>query len=395
MRLRIPALFLILVLGGCVAPRHVYLTWQGDPATTMTVNFQTSPTRGTAQVHYDTLSRSDAESYAFTLDAASEPFGEGDGQREVHHVELTGLDPGATYYFRTETEEFGRSREYKFRTVPNDGSLVRFVVGGDMGILPNAPRLQAAAAELSPMFVVIGGDLAYANGDLKNAWIWDTWLRNWETKMVTPEGYLVPMVLGIGNHEVNDLEGPPEVRAPFYFGFFPQGGKTCFTRQFGPNVLMILLDSGHILPHGPDQAQWLEDTLQAHEQVPFTFAAYHVPLYPSHRSFDDPRSVAGREWWEPLFLKYGLAAGFEHHDHTHKRTKPMALGVPSAEGIPYFGDGAMGVPVRSIENMDLGYLETASSTPHFWLVEVSEDGARLNAFNVDGAIFDSAVLTAE
>jgi hypothetical protein len=396
MLIRSFALIVLLALSGCAVPRHVYLTWQGDPSTTMTVNFQTSSPDPAGRVLYDMQSRAgDASPYAFALEADAELFDTGESRRAVYHAELTGLEAGQTYYFVTETAEFGRSREYKFRTVPADGSLIRFIVGGDMGILPNAPRLQEQAAALSPMFAVIGGDLAYANGDLNNAWIWDIWLRNWETKMVTPEGYLIPMVLGIGNHEVNDLDGPQEARAPFFFHFFPQGGSSYYAQQFGPNAVLFMLDSGHIVPHAPEQTVWLEQLLQAHEEVPFKFAAYHVPLYPSHRSYDDSRSQAGREFWEPLFLEYGLNAGFEHHDHTHKRTKPMRMGLPDPTGIVYFGDGAMGVPTREIRNMDLGYLETASSTPHFWLVEVTAEEARLNAVDVDGEIFDSAVIAVD
>src|SRR5438876_11444112 len=33
-------------------PRHVYLTWQGDTSTTITVNFQTMESADTSVVHY-------------------------------------------------------------------------------------------------------------------------------------------------------------------------------------------------------------------------------------------------------------------------------------------------------------------------------------------------------
>src|SRR5205809_766295 len=42
---------------GQAAPRHVYLTWQHDTSTTITVNYQTMEEAGTSEVYYDTKSR--------------------------------------------------------------------------------------------------------------------------------------------------------------------------------------------------------------------------------------------------------------------------------------------------------------------------------------------------
>jgi hypothetical protein len=39
------------------APRHVYLTWQGDTSTTITVNYQTMEETGASEVYYDTKPR--------------------------------------------------------------------------------------------------------------------------------------------------------------------------------------------------------------------------------------------------------------------------------------------------------------------------------------------------
>src|SRR6185436_19591474 len=39
------------------APRHVYLTWQGDTSTTMTVNYQTMEAADASMVYYDTKPR--------------------------------------------------------------------------------------------------------------------------------------------------------------------------------------------------------------------------------------------------------------------------------------------------------------------------------------------------
>src|SRR5258706_1206117 len=54
------ALFCLLAAFPCsspAVPRHVYLTWQRDTSTTMTVNYQTMEAPDASAVHFDTQSR--------------------------------------------------------------------------------------------------------------------------------------------------------------------------------------------------------------------------------------------------------------------------------------------------------------------------------------------------
>ena len=379
----------VLFLSGCVCASrsHVYLTWQGDTGTTMTVNYHTPTPLEVSAVRYgvspDTLNLR-------ATGSAHQIPGLKDG-RYIHQVELTGLDPGSLYYFQIEhaLEKNGLPRTFKFRTIPNDDSPLRFVTGGDMDRFLWSCRLLRQAAAFDPQFALIGGDLAYANGELDNFREWDAWLAHWEELLVTSEGCLVPMVLAIGNHEVNDLEDDPEMRAPFYFGFFPQGGRSYFTRTFGTQVALFVLDSGHIVSH-EDQVPWLQAELEAHEDWPIKFAVYHVPFYPSHRDFDYGRSAAGRTYWQPLFDAFQLEAAFENHDHTHKRTKRIANGEVDPNGTLYLGDGCMGQFPRTVPNKDAWYMETATSTRHFWVVDIDTEGVAYRAVNMRGEVFDQS-----
>ncbi len=208
------------------APLHVYLTWQGDTSRTMTVTFHTEEPLTGAQVRFDTQSRGgQSAAYASRAEAESRLVSGLRKPRYIHTVELTKLDPGTAYYFIAGAEgNFGR--EMKFRTIPEGDAPIRFVTGGDMDVVREVRDLLAQASKHDPMFGLIGGDLAYANGDLRNFAKWDRWIKNWSETFITPEGFMVPMVLAIGNHEVNDLEGDQALRGPFYFGYFPQGGKS-------------------------------------------------------------------------------------------------------------------------------------------------------------------------
>jgi len=372
----------------------VYLTWQGDTSHTMTVNYHTARAPEQSTVYYDLESRDgELEAYQFQTQGTAWQIPGLRDRRYVNSVELTELEAGATYYFVAGDEKNGFSKEKKFRTIPNDGSDLRFVSGGDISILLRAKRILRQAAAYDPMFVKVGGDLAYADGRLDKYYYWDIYLRRWADIMVTSDDVLIPMVLAIGNHEVNDLEGPPELRAPFFFGYFPQGGSTYFTRTFGPDVAVIVLDTDHIVPH-EEQRDWLEEQLQAHAHYPYRMAMYHVPLYPSHRPFEDSRSEAAREHWLPLFDEYRLPIAFENHDHTFKRTHRLRGNELDPEGTLYVGDGSMGVRPRR-PDPDRWYLERAAHTPHFWVVETSGVGIQLYAVDEHGDVFDAYMLPRE
>ena len=195
----------IAAASGCTTRENVLLTWRGDTATTMTVNFQ-SAAEVVGVVHYDTESRDGApEEYARSVEAEPRRIGGIDG-RWFYTAELTGLEPGGTYYFVAGNEETGYSREHKFKTLPESGP-VRFAEGGDQSVLFRARKLMRIAASHEPDFAVIGGDIAYANGNEDSLWVWDLWMFHYRHEFVTPDGYLVPLMFAIGNHEVNDSDG--------------------------------------------------------------------------------------------------------------------------------------------------------------------------------------------
>lgn len=380
---------LAVALQSVAQPLHTYLTWQEtDTSTTMTVIFHTkkaSPSR----VHYDTVSRNgDADAYANSAQGASHTIPDLPAERFVHVVNLTGLEPGTTYYFVAGSDSGGYSEEQKFRTIPAGDMPVRFVTGGDMDVFNYAKELLGHAGKTSPHFGLIGGDIAYVNGRVQGYKKWDRWFDNWEENMVTPEGHMIPMVLAIGNHEVNGAYNQPKTNAPFYYGYFAQDPEPYFARTFGGNTVILTLDTGHTVAHDGVQKEWLDATLAKYQDKRWKFACYHIPLYPSHRAYDGVPSRLGREHWGPLFDKYGLTAGFENHDHTHKRSKLLKDNEVHPDGVLYIGDGCFGVSPRDVDEERRWYNEAASSTPHFWLVDVTRDKVAYYAVDQTGNVFD-------
>ena len=388
----VSGLFSLALLGDVAqaqAPRHVYLTWRGDPATTLTVNAQTLEGDPGLAVRYDTEPRGgDPEAYRYrAAGTAHQVEGLPDG-RSVHWIDLTDLTPDGPVYFVVGSDARGFSAEVAARTLPDDDRPVRFAAGGDLGVGDEMRRLLRAAAARDARFALVGGDIAYVNGDLGRVETWDVWLDAWQADMVTPDGFAIPMVLAVGNHEVRGgYLGGPE-RTPFYLGFFAQPGNPSYFRfPIGTNAVVYVLDTGHVVPH-ETQTEWLSERMAADRDVPFRFATYHIPLYPSHRPYDGRSSELGRAHWGPVFDRHRLTAAFENHDHTLKRSKPLRAGAVDPEGTLYFGDGAWGRGDRTVDLSPRWYLDKAGANRHVWLVDVAADGVVYRAVDVDGHEID-------
>jgi hypothetical protein len=317
-------------------PNTLFLTWQRDPTTTMTV--QWIGTIGeTADTTVSFAPLSDGSWLA--RPAALKPYPLTDFK--VFRAELTGLSPGTDYQFRIGKN----SPTYRFRTMPARATnAIHFISGGDCGVNAHTVANNIQAARQDPMFAVIGGDLGYDNG--LSVEISLAFLRNYSKHMVARNGRLIPMVPCIGNHEVSGGYGQPRAMAPFFYalfdGLFPETGFAAL--DFGDYLTLVLLDTGHTTPIAGAQTDWLEKTLKARAQHPNVIVVNHVPAYPSYRRAEGAlgAGTGNRTHWVPLFQKYRVPVVLEHHDHTFKRTKPLIDGLSSADGVLYLGDGSWG-----------------------------------------------------
>ena len=372
-------------------PFNVYLTLTEDSMHSMAVNYQTCADVEDTEVFFDVEPHlgntaayvSHATGTFLTIDGLT------DG-RVVHRAILPGLTPNQTYYFVAGDASHGFSEEAKFRTLPSGNATIRFVTGGDMATFDRTASLMYQAGKLDPMFAVIGGDIAYDNGDLDKVDLWDELLQAWSVNMVTPAGYMIPMTVAIGNHELNGSSSTdPYVRSPFYMAFFgDQTGGTYFTRLLGDNVVLFVLDSNHLVPHNGAQRDWLAAEMETYKNIPVNFAVYHRPLYPCYRPFDDEDSVAGRTYWMPLFDQYHLVAAFENHDHAFKRSHRLKNNQLDVTGTSYLGDGCFGQTPRVPPDPSRWYLSVSDARAHFWYVEANTSSAYYAAYDMDGTKFD-------
>jgi hypothetical protein len=392
-------------------PPAVYLTWRGDPATTMLIRWHSNKDENrSSDLMYQQLD----ESTWHSVQGSSHPMAH--SNRTIHLVELAGLTPNTKYRFRPGED----ATEFKFQTMPATADApIRFIVGGDMygadkwfnrvnprdlfGVLGQGRysilrETNRQAASQDPRFVVIGGDITYSNGKPDRFDRWYRWLAAWKEDMVTSDGLLIPLLPAIGNHEVRDntyreewhskTPYDPAVEAPFFYSLFVHPDTLSYKAvDFRDYLSIILLDSGHT-NFVRDQNDWLSQTLESRSSYPHLFAAYHVPAYPSYRNPLGRIPTKLRKNWIPLFEKFGLDAAFEHHDHTYKRTHPIRNGKVHPEGVIYLGDGAWGRLRSPKKARHRWYLAHTAKEFHFILVEIQGHRRTFSAINEEGELID-------
>ncbi len=438
--------FTVLAFAEPFVPSGIFLTWQHDPTTTMTIDWHsidgedgeielvkseaqhqipiTIPVVAkvrTAVLEYRALgagawikATGKSEPYPFVeermqglhRDGYSQPFAP--QGRTIHRVELIGLKPDALYEFRFDAE----GRVDRFRTLPKALTReVRIAMGGDVGYGVWTERMNRLAASYDPDFAVWGGDLAYDDGERQRLGRWYGFFDSLTKSFVTKDGRRIPVLLTTGNHETTGgyyasakitalLKGPyvqddatRRKIAPYFFSFFAFPGQPGYNvMDVGNYLSVVLLDSGHNNPQDGAQAAWLDQTLGARAKLPYVFPVYHVPAFPSLRSQTDPSVVGGRRNWVPLFEKHHLPVVFENHDHNYKRTYPIKDGKKDPQnGTVYLGDGSWGVLVSGVAEdaaEKRWYLEKAEPLNHFILARLTGAGAQFEAISLKGDTID-------
>jgi hypothetical protein len=384
-------------------PAGLFLTWQRDPTTTITIDWHTAPgDRAEPVVRY----RKAGETGWAEAGSAAHPFPHSD--RTVHRVELTGLEPATRYEFTV--GEF--SRQYAVRTMPRDlHEPVRFAAGGDTSYGEMFGRVNRVAMAYDPDFIVWGGDLAYCDSRPDRLSRWLAWFERIRDDLITPDGRVVPIIAGIGNHEMTRHHYPSndmadfvareaeigestrewrEANATYYYGLIAFPGHPGYgVLDFGDYLSLILLDSAHSNLIGGAQTRWLAETLRARQGKGHLIPVYHKPAYPSHRVNPGGQrtqiySEQVLRHWVPLFERHGVRVALENDDHAYKRTFPLRDDRIDPTGIVYIGDGAWGVNARNPKTPDdVWYLQRSAARNHAIIVTLH--GAHQHFLVVDDA----------
>lgn len=377
-------------------PVGLMLTWQSDPTTTMTIDWQRTASQLDQPSIIEYRERGTEEWITARAERIDFPFSD----RKIDRVEITGLQPGTAYDFRGHPD----SPVFYFRTAPAtlEEPLV-IAVGGDTRHHQNRmERINKVAMSANPEFIYWGGDYAYADGEKDKLYRWYEWFDANRKTLIAEDGRVPAVVGAIGNHEVQrgytwgrtmNEKTRLEI-APYYYTFFAFPGMPGYgVLDFGDYLSLVVLDSDHTNEIPGTQTAWLDEVLSERQNVPHVLPIYHVPAYPSNRSYEDRRVVEVRNYWTPVFDKYNIRMAFENHDHLYKRTHPIRGEKIDPEGVVYLGDGAWGVWTRDPHPVyETWYLKEAENTLHAIIVTLYPDRQEAYALNDHGERIDEVLI---
>jgi hypothetical protein len=113
----------------------------------------------------------------------------------IYHVTITGLTPGAKYYYKVGDTTSGTSPLHSFRAHPGVGPDIRTTVAviGDPGQTANSASTYAHVVASASDYAMIVGDLSYADSDQPR---WDSWQT-----LIQNMSAALPTLAQVGNHE--------------------------------------------------------------------------------------------------------------------------------------------------------------------------------------------------
>ena len=208
-------------------PCQLYATVPEDPSYAFFLNLHTHQDVDKVIVYYQELHTSDPTAFKQVTAESYDYLGlEWMASRKVHSALINGLQPDTKYL----TKVFYNNAFWTnaiYRTLPDNNSRpIRMINAGDSGYTPAAVNLSKIASTLQPDIFFMGGDIAYDDNMPACAYTWD-YLLGMYGRITATLGYLMPIVAGVGNHDVglNELAGVNVTvnnYGPAYFLYFPQ-----------------------------------------------------------------------------------------------------------------------------------------------------------------------------
>ena len=232
-------------------------------------------------------------------------------------------------------------------------------------------KICAAIVKSAPAFVIHTGDLVHTGSNNSQWKTFDDITADMRSKF--------PFYPARGNHDVGGKGYEEHVTAPY-----TSGNKLYYSFDHGNSHFVALaVDEVSVYKAKSKQYVWLENDLKAaRSKSSHIFVYFHVPPYSigSHGSDTDVR-----EELEPLFVKYGVRAVFNGHDHIYYRTK--------RNGIPFIVSGGGGAPLY-YPDPQKGAIEGDKweRVNHYCVIEVKGDSVVSTAFRPDGTIIEKYVI---
>ncbi len=409
-------------------PDRIVVTFEGDPATSLSVNWRTAasvtatraeiapalPDARFDQQAVSAAAQSEQVSLA-TLELAGIqiPIEQNAGLSPAgfHSVRFDGLEPDTLYAYRVQGAEGKWSEWFHTRTAPLSGPI-RFIYLGDAqnGIDSHFPRVVRAAFQKAPdaRFILHAGDLVNrASRDLE----WAQWFR--------ASGFIhgmVPAIPVTGNHEYDrhglteedrqralSILWRPQFRLPVDETLSAELHETVYDVRYSQDLHVFVLNTNS--PDMAEQARWLDAKLAASDATWRVITGHH-PVFSSGRDRDNPRV---RDVILPVLLKHRVDLVLQGHDHTYARgtvgedpQTPARRAATGADGVTtMFVNSVSGAKQYNFsENGWDEYAPTgvelnrqAENTQFYQIISLDAGALHYTAYTADGQLYDEFRLT--
>lgn len=353
------------------------LTWNGDPATTMAIQWRAYPDTTDAAARY----REKGADAWLSVAATGRLFEDAliVNQPAVRHFTavLSGLKPATAY----EYEVGGKAGA--FTTAPAEPRPFKFLWLSDTHNTAALKTLGPSVIARDPSFAfwTISGDLVGV-GQYR-----DDWDELFERAGVLARDY--PLMPSTGNHDALDGLG-----MDLYLGMLelPTNGPACLPqpeRAYSftyANAFFIMPD---VTEDIAAQTSWIDEQL-AKSKADWRFAIFHFPPYAPDD--ENPEIV---EHWLPVFERHGVDFVLGGHVHHYMRTFPLREGkkVAPGEGIVYMTTVSCPGGHESVPKPEYADVFDASGAPLAVMFEINGSRLSVECRDTAGKVYDSWNVT--
>lgn len=369
-------------------PDQIHLTWTGDPATTVTIQWRTDLSVTESIVNYGTSNAYTMSTYgtSFTVYGITATDTSYIQEVEHHVVELKGLNPLTTYHYQVGGGgQF--SQDYYFTTGPFTGSTspkFDFIVCGDSrgnslgsfaGVNPSLSTFAQTLFQQHPAFIIFTGDAA-STGKIDE---WDDWFL--AMSKVSPYVVIMPVD---GNHEQYSVDFYSQFALPLANGRTVQNLSSqkgvYYSFDYG-NAHFDILDDQYLygVPVQTDELTWLKTDLQSTHAL-WRFVSNHEPEFSAggHGS-----NTLLQQYWVPVFISNHVDMVFNGHNHFYERTYPLDEAgntVTLGTGIIYIIAGSIGAPLYDVA--PASFIAYEEKTYNYVIVHVAGNTISMDAYRL-------------
>jgi hypothetical protein len=361
-------------LGAAPTPRAQHVAFRGDPATSMTLVWETDFDTTATVAEVDGVAHK-GFSYAYPTDFA----GNDPPSVRVHEVTVCGLTPGTMHTYRVGGGGMF-SPDATFTTAPSSGTTRIIVLGDSRDAMSVFGQALQAGQDDGADLAVFTGDAVLFGGQQD---LWDSWFA--AAAATFPS---LPLASALGNHEAN---------ARHYYAQLPgPGNQQWYSFDWGDLHITVLNDTP-VDPAtiGGDQARFLDDDL-ARTQKPFKLVVHHKPVYTSYEGADitgHMHEAELEEDWVPLYEKHNVDLVLNGHVHAFERTFPLRGGQPVADGAGPVYAVFGGAGASQVDVAPRPFIAKQLKTFGYELIDVAGSRLTLTSKALDGSVLDEYSIT--